>query len=120
MLLDSAQIAAMRVVAEQALPDVCTIRRSTDTSDAGGGTTQTWADQATLVPCRVSPIGGGERGMTGSRISDESTHVITLAAKTDVLEADRIVVEGVVYEITLVRKRGAWELTRRCECTEAP
>lgn len=119
-MLTQARIARLRKTAERALPDRCTIERRSTVSDGGGGTTTTWAPHRTDVPCRVSPVSGGEQGTPGGRIADESSHVITMAAGADVTEADRLIVNATVYEVTLVRTRGAYELTRRIECREAP
>jgi head-tail adaptor len=119
MLLDPADIAAFRAVAEQALPDIATIQRGTETSDQGGGTTTEWNPIAESVPCRLSPVAGGEMGMVGARVSDEATSMVTMAATRDVLEADRLIIAGITYDVTLVRRRGAWALTLRIECKEA-
>lgn len=117
MLTDS-EITSARDALANALPDTATIRRHTTASDGGGGTTQTWADLATTA-CRISPVGGGEGATDGDRIADESTHIATLPAETDVTESDRLIVAGRTYEVTLVRSRGTWELSRRCEIKEA-
>ncbi len=118
-MLTTAEITAMRATSDTALPDLATIQRATTVSDGGGGTTTSWADQAT-VACRVAPAGGGETGTTGGRVVDESSHVITLPAGTDVVEADRLLVNATqAYNVTLVKQREAWELSRRIECKEA-
>jgi hypothetical protein len=119
MLLSTAQIEAMRATAERAFPDLATIQRRTEISDGGGGTTTTWADLAENVPCRLSPVGGGEVGLTGARIADEATSLVTMAATRDVVESDRLVIDGFVYDVQLVRRRGSWALTLRIECKEA-
>ncbi len=119
MLLDDADLALFRAVAEQALPDIATIERRTETSDGGGGTTTSWATLAVDVPCRLSPVAGGEIGLIGSRISDEATSVVTMAADRDVVESDRLVIAGATYDVTLVRRRGNWAITLRLECKEA-
>lgn len=119
-MLTASRITRLRQTAQRALPDVCTVQRATTVSDGGGGTTTTWADHLTGVPCRLSPVGGGEQGTSGGRIADESSHIVTVAAGTDVTERDRLVVGATTYEVTLVRDRGAWELTRRLEAKEAP
>lgn len=117
-MLSDAQIAAAREIAERTLPDTCTIQRKT-TQNVGGEQVETWSDLATNVACRLAPVGGGEEGEVGGRISEEATVLITLPAKQDVEEADRIVLDGTTYEVNLVRKRGEWEITRRVECKEA-
>jgi SPP1 family predicted phage head-tail adaptor len=122
-MLSSAQVTRLRSTAERALPDTCTIERRTKVSDSGGGSTTTWADHLTDVPCRLSPAGvAGRAGETidGARISDETTHVVTLPAQTDVTEVDRLVISDKVYDITMVRERGEWEISRVCQCKEAP
>ncbi len=121
-MLTTAEITAMRATSDTALPDVATVQRATTVSDGGGGTTTSWADVAT-VACRIAPTGGasrgGETGVTGGRIVDESTHVISLPAEADVTAADRLFIDGQAYDVTLVHRRGAWELSRRVECKEA-
>ena len=119
-MLTESQVAAMRDTAEQALPDTATHYRRALVSDGGGGRIEQWAVLAEDVPCRLAPVGGGETGTTGDRIVDESTHIVTVSAKRDVAEPDRFVVDGVAYEVTLVRERGAWEVTRRIEARESP
>jgi len=104
------------------LPDRATITRPTLVADGGGGQTTTWATVATLVPCRLSPVGGGEdvsvgrRG--GDRVSDEASAVVTFGAGQDIGEKDRVTVGALVFDVTLVRLRGAYELTKRAECRE--
>lgn len=118
-MLTATQLAAMRATAQAALPQTCTIQRKTVVSDGGGGTSETWADHATDVPCRIAPVGGGETGTAGDRVADESTHIITLPAQADVTEADRLEIDGQTFEATLARTRGTWEITRRVEAREA-
>ncbi len=119
-MLSSGQLSRMRTTAERALPDVCKVQRKTAVSDGGGGSNPTWADHLLDVPCRISPVAGGEAGTTGDRISDEATAVVTVAAYTDVTAEDRFVIYEQIFEVKLVRRRGAWALTQRCEVTEAP
>jgi len=107
----------MRETVDDSLSDSATIQRHTLVSDGAGGTTETWASLA-VVPCRITHAGGGESGSPADRIAEETTHVVTLAAQTDIEESDRIAVGGITYEVTLVRKRGSWELSRRVEVKE--
>lgn len=119
MLLDASQIAELRSVAELALPDRATIQRRAEVSDGGGGTTTSWSTHAAEVPCRLSPVGGGEIGTIGGRISDEATSLVTMAAGQDVVESDRLVIGDTTYDVQLVRRRGSWAITTRVECKEA-
>ena len=119
LLLSTTQLDRMRATAERAFPDVCDIERRQEVSDGGGGTTTVWNEHLANVPCRLSPVGGGEIGLTGARIEDEATSLITVAHDVDVLESDRILINGFVYDVQLVRRRGEWALTTRIECKEA-
>ncbi len=124
-MLTASQIARMRATMNRALPDIAIIQRRTGASDGAGGVTYTWAPHAT-VACRVSPIAGGEmllsdrNSSSGDRAVDETTHVVTVAAETDITEADRVIVSGMTYEVTTVRARGEWELSRRVDVKEVP
>lgn len=111
------QVERMRATAAGALPDTATVRRLTRVPSGGGGYTDSWVDVAT-VACRIAPVGGGEGATVGDAVSDRTTHVVTLPALTDVAEADRLVVDGQTLEVTLAKKRGTWELSRRCEVVE--
>lgn len=115
-MLTTPEVTRMRAIQESALPGTATIRRLTRVSDGGGGYTEQWTDIAT-VACRLAPVGGGE-GVTGGRVDDRTTHIITLPALTDVTEADRLLTGGQTFEATLVRTRGQWELSRRVEARE--
>ena len=52
----------------------------TNTADDGGGVSQEWA-AGSAVPCRIDPLCGGEE-VTANRLSDESTHLVTVPAGT--------------------------------------
>lgn len=105
--------------ARNLLPDEATIQRPT-VENVGGEQIVTWSDLATTA-CRIAPVtGGGETGESGGRVVEETTHIVTLPAGQDAEESDRLVIAESIYEITLVRKRGEWELSRRCEVKEAP
>jgi hypothetical protein len=104
---------------DEALPDEATIRRFTSTPDGGGGFTETW-ETIGPVAARIDPaVGGGEQSTTGGAIDDRTTHVVTMPAMADIEEPDRVQINGVEYEVTVVRKGGSRELFRRLEVVEA-
>jgi hypothetical protein len=81
-------------------------------SDGGGGVTETYtpagtADWAstTNVECRIDVIGGVE-GQIANRISDRSTHIVTMAAGTAVFSINNdFQIQGRGrYEITAIRE----------------
>ena len=113
-MLTTSEIAAMRTVAEQALPGTAIIQNGTLTSDGGGGYTEAFQPRTGgTVACRVAPLTGTERE-EGDRISADADYVITLPAETTVETDDRIETGGVTYNVVAVRDR-AWEVTRRVE-----
>ncbi len=103
------------------LPDRATILRAAEVANTSGGQTTTWPVLASDVPCRLSPVEGGEvssRARGGDRIADEASAIVTFAAGTDVDESDRVTIAGVTFDVQLVRLRGEWEIARRCEVRE--
>lgn len=113
-MLNAAEIARMRTIAEQALPGTAVVHSGTLTSDSGGGYTEAFTPRSGgTVACRVAPAAGGERE-EGDRISADAQYMITLPAGTTVETDDRIVVDSITYNVVAVRDR-SWELTRRVE-----
>lgn len=117
-MLDANELDAIREDAEDFLPSEAIVLVFSETSDGAGGHREAYVPQAP-VPCRLSPIGGGETGKPGGRVSERTTHVLSLEHGTMIGEADRVEVVGVgVFEVTLVRKRPELEGLRRVEVRE--
>ena len=69
---------------------------------------------AATVPCRIDPLSGGEE-ITANRISDESTHLVTVPAGTRVIANQRFAIVGRgTFDITVVRE-ATGELARTFE-----
>lgn len=118
-VLTDAELAMIRDEANRWLPSSATILTHSKTADGGGGFNETYTP-GQPIDCRLAPIGGGEDGSTrGERISDRTTHVLTLPAHTTIEEPDRVTVDSRTYEVTAVRKRPALEVVRRVEVREA-
>ena len=72
-------------------------------SDGGGGGSVSLVSGGTVV-CRIDAL-AGEEGEVAERISDRSTHLITLPPETTVTTADDFVISGRgTFEITAVRE----------------
>lgn len=127
-MLTTAELTAIRTEANAWLPSVATRLARVAVNDGAGGVGSGYVADPTTVACRIAPVAGGERipgsgragGLAGDRVNDRSTHILTLPAGTVVEEPDRFMVDGVTYEITLVRKRAGLEAVRRVEVVEAP
>lgn len=87
------------------------------TSNSGGGATGSWVYGST-IPSRIDPLGGAE-GEVADRISDRSTHLITLPPETTITTDSRFssLDEVQTYEITAVRDRTS-EWTRMAEAVK--
>lgn len=86
------------------LSDQATIGSRSYASDNGGGATATWTYGGT-IPCRIDPVGaiGLREGVVAERMSDRSTHRITLPANTSADTEDRVRVIGRgTFEVTAV------------------
>ena len=94
---------ALRGLAWLALSETGYITRGTSTDNLGGGASVTWATVGT-VACRVDPIAGGEEE-TGERLSERTTHKITLPPDTNLDSTDRFKVGVETFEITAIRTR---------------
>lgn len=92
-----------------ALSDVGTTLTRVNASDAGGGATQTWTAGTVSIPCRVDPVTDrGTSQITGGRIDERSTHVITTPTTVTVGASDRFVVTGRgTFEVTATHERTA-------------
>lgn len=102
--LNDAAVTQLRGLAWLALSDVGYVASATVTSDSGGGGTTVWAN-GSAIPCRIDPITGNEVE-AASRISDRSTHMITVPPGTVVTVSSRFEITGRgTYEITAVQDR---------------
>ncbi len=94
-------------------------------SDGGGGMADTYTPAGTAswatttnIDCRIDAL-GGEEGETAERVSDRSTHVVTMAAGTAVfsLDDDFQIENRGRYEITAIREHTG-EMAAQIEVTD--
>jgi hypothetical protein len=119
-MLTTAELTAIRTEANAWLPSVATRLARVQVNDGAGGVGSGYVADPATVACRIAPVAGGEGPDQGGAVDDRTTHIVTLPAGTTVEEPDRLVIDGVTYEITLVRKRPGLEAVRRVEVVEAP
>jgi hypothetical protein len=96
--IESAVESGRRLV-ETTLLDTATIKRRAQVSDGAGGTTPTWTNHATAVPCRFgTPQDLKPDALHTARVADTvyaaATCLIIFAYGTDVMESDQIVNEA--------------------------
>lgn len=99
--LNGGTITQLRGLAWLALSDVGQRGTVTVTSDTGGGGSQVW-NYAGTVPCRVDPLADFE-GIIASKLSDRSTHLVTVPPGIAITPRDRFAITGRgTFEVTSV------------------
>lgn len=99
-MLSAADLAGMREVLTESLPDTCTLIGWTNAPDGAGGTTRTPAN--TTVACRVSPLATAGRdfeAVASDRITSSVPWVGTFPAGTVILPSGRFVHNGHTFEV---------------------
>lgn len=88
-----------------------TFQRNTPASDGAGGSTQSWANFATVptVWANVKAKAGRE-GLDEGRTNATFVVQFTIRNRSDVTELDRIIWGGVAYNIRGIRREGSREL----------
>ena len=98
-MLPTAELTALRTVAEGAMQDTCTIQTRTEVK-VKGSVSYTYTDTYTLVKCRLMPAKGSAHE---SEISDREAainlFVLTVPYNQALTETDRVVHQGTTYEV---------------------
>lgn len=85
------------------LIETCTVSRFTEGAlDDYGIPTKTWTDYLTDEPCRLSSSGGREVKV-GAEVVIADYKLFT--GDADITEQDRIVIDGITYEVLLAIPR---------------
>lgn len=102
----------LRGLAWLTLSEYAQIGTRTYVSDGGGGATETWTYGGT-IPCRIDAVAGlgVSEDIIANRLSDRSTHLITLPGGTiggTATSSSRIRVVGRgTFEVTAIEERTA-------------
>lgn len=109
----------MRAVQDAAMPDACTIVRPSWTTNSIGESVVSWSTVATAVSCRLAP---SQQASRQTPMAQQQTVIViwwlTVATTVDIRSGDRVIVDGVIYEVVNVFNYGAWETALRCELRE--
>lgn len=115
-MLTASELSQMRADALKALPDTATIKTPTETANGRGGLTASYSG-STTAPSRLAFDTGGEPGATDQRIADgvnaPQLFIVTLPQDAPVTEKDRLVINGVTYEIVSATPARSYEVTKR-------
>jgi len=114
MSLSDKELVDIRAVAEDWLPDTCTIRTKSESKDALGGVVDSFADGYTGVACRLDPsaLSGDER-VSSEALEAESFWVLTVAHDQAIGVEDRVVFGGETYEVREVVDDNSFLIVRQ-------
>ena len=114
-LLSDVEMGAIRDLAEQAMPDTCTIQTRTETNTKGS-VAVTYANTYTNVKCRMMPGGLREReSVTGEKITEYADYVLTVPYDQALTARDRVVFGGQTYQITRVHADHSYRTAVRAD-----
>ena len=100
--LNDGPVSQLRGLGWLALSDVGQVGAGTAVDDGGGGVTTGWAYGGS-IPCRIDPLTTNET-LSAGRISDRSTHLVTVPPGTPVTASSRFVIANRgTYEVTGVQ-----------------
>lgn len=99
--LTASELSDLREHLEATLPDTCTIRYVSLTSDGMGGSTKSFTNRGTAIPCRFAP-GRGRFGMLAEQVREGQLWTLHLAYDQTILVTDEAVVNDVTYQVLQV------------------
>lgn len=119
-ILTDADLAELRTVVNDLLPDQGVVWDKTEVRDTTGGIKTTYTQRAGTVPVRVGQVQQADRvALTsssldaGGQIAGKMRAAMTVPALTDIDEGDRIAVLGQMYAVLAVLAPISWEMSRR-------
>ena len=80
--------------------EYATVETPTETPDGAGGYTITWAERVGIW-CKVETVSGGE-GIIAGRLEHSEGLTLTTHYNADILDTDRIELDGEYYKITRI------------------
>lgn len=111
--LNTKQLTHMRAGAEALMPDLCVIQGVTRTSDGAGGWSESWSARGTVI-CRLDPI--VSRNRSEAQAAREATiqyYTLSVPWDTEIAPDDRVVHDGVTYEVVEAHGDESWPVARR-------
>lgn len=116
-MLTDADLAMLRTIVRDFLPQEAEVQRPTATSDGRGGQTLTFTTVKRRVPCRLAPSSGTEAVVAG-RLTARESWTLTFLHDSDIRPQDRVVVGGHTFEVLAVLNAHAWTVATRVLAVE--
>lgn len=112
-MIGTDELASLRGVADDFLPDTCTIQTKTTTTGAMGGIAETYADTYPNVYCRLDPAGAGDEAVVNFTTEGKSTWYLNIKHDQAITIADRVVHDSQTYEVARVMDTNSYRTIRR-------
>ena len=109
-MLSAAEVAAMRAIQGEALPDTATRTRKALVPDGMGGHTETPSTET--YACRIAPTSGRELEVA-ARVTSAVTFTVTLPYDADVVASDELTANGRTFNVVAVLQGGTWATALR-------
>ena len=116
-LISQTDINHIKIEADSALPDTCTIQTGTRASDSQGGNPKTFADTYTDVPCRQTPFSRREVDelIRRGQVMSDRPFWLTLVRNQPVSQDDRVKKDAVTYEVVYIDEFKTYQATKRVQ-----
>lgn len=114
-MIGTQELADMRSVADNFLPDTCTIQTKTTTAGAMGGIVEVYANTYTGVLCRIDPSGGGGESVVNFTIEGQSTWMLNIPYDQAIAITDRVIHDSKTYEVMRVVDTNSYRTIRRAD-----
>lgn len=113
MTISAKELADMRAVADDFLPDTCTIQTPTDSTGSMGGPSTSFGNTYTNIACRVDPMGVGSESEVASALEGQSGWWLNIPYDQDIAITYRVVHDGKTYEVKSVVDTQSYRTIRR-------
>ena len=105
LMLSANELADLRATMLDLLPSTCDIQYATVTTNDYGNTSETWANAATAVACRIDPYSRQDNsGLSSLREANTLYFQITLPYNANIQNGDRIIYSGGTVEVLQLHK----------------
>ena len=84
-MIGTQELIDIRNIADDWLPDTCTIQTKATTAGAMGGIVEAYTATYTLVPCRIDPSGAGSEAVVNFTVEGQSNWVLNIRDRKSVV-----------------------------------
>jgi head-tail adaptor len=117
-MLTPDEIDAMRAQQLEALPTQVWILRRTETRDKLGGTTHIWLPAAEHTGRIAAGLTGAARRSLGDKISERTTHTVTVPWDATVQSDDRVAIGTRAFSVLAIIRTEDWQTAMRLAVAE--